>query len=67
MDSCLRVCPIIANLVVPSGLAATKSQCDLTVSAEISNVYKLAGHMPYGARPAKTTIRIIIGQIPSRE
>ncbi|MCF7809751.1 hypothetical protein K9N50_02045 [bacterium] len=39
------VCPIIANLVVPSGLAATKSQCDLTVSAEISNVYKLAGHI----------------------
>ncbi|MCF7811748.1 hypothetical protein K9N50_12260 [bacterium] len=38
-------CPIIVNSSVPSGLDAIKSQCDLTVSAYISYIYKLPGHI----------------------
>ena len=49
-------CPKTEISAVPSGLAETKSQCDLTAYIEITEGYKLAGHTPCGARPARTDV-----------
>ncbi|MCF7810294.1 hypothetical protein K9N50_04825 [bacterium] len=54
---CEGVCLIIVNSFVPSGLDAKMLHCDLTASIEITDVYKLAGHTPYSARPARTIFK----------